>query len=198
MPPQILIVDDHPLYLAGLQVALSPAFRLQPAESLGDALAVLGRAPGIDLVLVDLHLRDASGTEGLRVLGQSHPNLPRVAMSGLDDTGLPQLCRQAGASGFLPKAMGACAMRQALECVLAGEVWFPCDAATTPAGRLSPRENEVLARLATGQTNKEIARALDITERTVKAHVRAIFDALGARTRTEAVRLALACQWLTL
>lgn len=195
----LLIVDDHPLYLAGLRVTLRHRFRVLSAASLQEALASLTANPEVDLILVDLHLPDASGVDAVLALGQRFPQVARVAMSGLATAGLPESSRQAGASGFIHKSLDADALADALDGILAGSVYFPAAQAQAPGPHLlSPREQEVLRMVATGQTNKEIARALAITERTVKAHVRAAFDALGAHTRTEAVRLAQACGLLTL
>jgi len=195
MPPattataRLLIIDDHPLFVAGLRAALQDSFTLHEAPSLAAALLVLQAQPDIDIALIDLRLPDTRHLEALHELGQRFAQVARVAMSGQDDPALPALTRAAGASGFVHKSRDAHALADSLRRVLDGGTAFE-DTAAQAARDLSPRELEVLAMLVRGQSNKEIARLLGITERTVKAHVHAAFESLGARNRTEAARLA--------
>ncbi len=196
---KILIVDDHPLYREGMLSAMRA--RLTDVEVNGegsaeDGLAHLERNPDIDAVLIDLRLPGMDGFSALALYAQRFPTVSRVVVSG-DDA--PQLMRRAfdaGASGFIPKSMSVAEVAAAIERVLAGEMFVPpaqhapAPAGGAPALALTLRQLEALRLLGAGHTNKEIARALDITERTAKAHVAAIFDALGAENRTQAVLAA--------
>ena len=100
---------------------------------------------------------------------------------------------QSGASGFIPKSFTADEMIAAIQKVLAGEVFVPQSASLSPSEQpngLTLRQLEVISMLGRGFSNKEIARALDVAERTVKAHVSAVFEALNVRNRTQAVLVA--------
>lgn len=195
MPPaatttaRLLIIDDHPLFVAGLRAVLQDSFALYEAPTLAAALRLLQVQPDMDIALIDLRLPDTRHLEALHELGRRFPQVSRVVMSGQDDPALPALTRAAGASGFVHKSRDAQVLADSLRRVLAGGTAFDAPAGE-PANDLSPRELEVLAMLVRGQSNKEIARLLGITERTVKAHVHAAFESLGARNRTEAARLA--------
>ena len=115
---------------------------------------------------------------------------PRLLVSGADEAALVRRAFAAGASCFLPKSMSVAEVSAAIRQVLAGGVYVPGASTVPPAGpgaQLSLRQLEVLRLLGEGYTNKQIARSLDITERTAKAHVAAIFEALAVDNRTQAV-----------
>jgi DNA-binding NarL/FixJ family response regulator len=194
----VLIVDDHPLYREGLASALRTC--MDSAEILGagsaeEGLAMLEQTPDMDLVLVDLRLPGMDGFEALRAYGQRFPLVPRVLVSGVDEAQYVKRAFELGASGFIPKSLPLGAVADAIRLVLSGGVFVPNGDALRPppAGGAPPDRNltlrqiEVLQLLGDGYTNKEIARTLAITERTAKAHVAAIFEALGADNRTQAV-----------
>lgn len=193
---KILIVDDHPLYREGMVSTLRaqlPEFDVSEAESAERGLELLAANPEIDLVLIDLRLPGMDGLTALRTFAERHPEVPRIAISGDEDQDLVRRSFDAGASGFIPKSMSVREVVAAIRVVLAGGVFVPQSAAL-PAARaqnggpaLTLRQLEALRLLAEGYTNKEIANALEITERTAKAHVAAIFEALGADNRTQAV-----------
>lgn len=215
---KILIVDDHPLYREGVIGALTR--RLSNTEVIGapsvpEGLAVLDRHEDIDLVLIDIHLPETGGFEALPLYGRHHPSVARVLISGqvLDEPTLERAMR-AGASGFIPKSLSVAAMVDAIVKVLGGGIFVPPlgeDAAgeprSDPAGTrpfqvegssdaeetahsISVRQLEVLTLLGEGRSNKEIARTLDIAERTVKAHATRVYEVLGAANRTQAVLAA--------
>lgn len=197
--PRILIVDDHPLYREGLISALRsqmPGVEAMGADSAEDGLVLLETTPDADLVLIDLRLPGMDGFTALTAYGARFPLVPRMLISGDDD---PRYVRRAfdlGASGFMPKSLSVQAVSEAIAVVLNGGVFAPPASQPGPAaaaagpGSLTLRQIEALHLLGAGYTNREIARALDITERTAKAHVSAIFDALGADNRTQAVLAA--------
>ena len=190
---RILIVDDHPLYREGMMSALRA--ELADAQVLGagtaeEGLEVLATDADVDLVLIDLRLPGMDGLSALATYAARFPAVARILVSGAEEPALVRRAFAAGASGFLPKSMSVAEVSAAIRRVLAGEVFVPGESplpAARAAGQLSLRQLEVLRLLGEGYTNKQIARALEITERTAKAHVAAIFEALGVENRTQAV-----------
>lgn len=198
-----LIVDDHPLYREGLISALHSRLgdlRIDSADTAEDGLKILEQNPSIELVLIDLRLPGMDGFSALALYGERFPAVARVVVSGDDDPSLAQRALAAGASGFIPKSMSIDEVAAAIRQVLQGELFLPPatgnPAPATDANSLTLRQLEVLRLLGEGYTNKEIARTLDITERTAKAHVAAIFAALNADNRTQAVIAAQRAGWI--
>lgn len=202
--PTLLIADDHPLFRAALRQAAIEAVAeadIREAGSLDAVLATLDADPGVDLVLLDLHMPGNHGLAGLAAIRAQHPAVAVVVVSANDD---PRVVRRAldhGAAGYLPKSAGLDELRDAIRAVLACEQWLPttlrgavartqsdsgdADLAARLAS-LSPQQFRVLTLVAQGLLNKQIADRLDVQERTVKAHLSAIFERLGVRNRTQA------------
>lgn len=191
MKPLLLVVDDHPLFRAGVHRALSELFSVMEADSLRAALVLLASHPQVSLVLLDLRLPDTQGLTGLETLAAHHGDIPRVVISGDDDPTLASRVRAAGASGFIHKSADMRALCASLTQVLEGHMVFEAATEKPRGDALSMRELEVLTLVSRGLQNREIAMQLNISERTVKAHLKAAFDALGARTRTEAAYVAV-------
>lgn len=198
---RILIVDDHPLYLEGMMGALRTRLDEVEVRGVGSAeacLEVLAGDPDIDLVLLDLRLPGMDGFMALSTLAARFPTVSCMVISGEEDPRLVRRAFDAGASGFLPKSLSIVEASDAIRRVLAGHVYVPelaaLPAARGPQGRsvdgLTLRQLEALRLLGEGRSNKEIARMLQITERTARAHVAAILDVLGAENRTQAVLAA--------
>ncbi|PIQ37665.1 MAG: DNA-binding response regulator [Lysobacterales bacterium CG17_big_fil_post_rev_8_21_14_2_50_64_11] len=200
----ILIADDHPLFRAALRQAVAGTLvdaRVTEAGNLAEALAVLASRPETDLVLLDLHMPGNHGLAGLAAVRAQYPTVGVVVVSANDD---PQVIRRAldhGALGFIPKSAGLETLRDAIACVLSGQPWLPSalrevvtrtrsqQRDTELAARLSrltAQQFRVLALVADGLLNKQIADRLAIQERTVKAHLSVIFEKLGVRNRTQA------------
>lgn len=202
---KILVIDDHAILREGLSLLLA---RIEPGVQVDGAPSVAAAAAacaGQDyrLVLLDLGLAATQGLDTLRSCREALPDTPIVVLSG-DDT--PDLIRQAiehGAAGFIPKSHDSAQMVAALRLVLAGGVFLPPQAIASRRaggdaplgipgayGRLSERQRQVAKLLLAGQSNKGIARRLDVSEGTVKAHLSSIFRIIGARNRVEAVLIA--------
>ena len=202
--PVLLIADDHPLFRAALRQAAADAVadtQIREADRLDGVLAALDAEPGIDLVLLDLHMPGNHGLAGLAAIRAQHPGVAVVVVSANHD---PRVVRRAldhGAAGYLPKSAGLEELRDAIRAVLACEQWLPAmlraavartqssSADADLAARLaslSPQQFRVLTLVAQGLLNKQIADRLDVQERTVKAHLSAIFERLGVRNRTQA------------
>lgn len=166
------------------------------AGSPAEARARIAEHPDIELCLLDLALRNETG---LGVIGQVKEAAPRIAVvvvSGVDEVAIIRQCIDAGAMSFIPKSAAPETLTQALRHVLAGEVFLPEQVATALDARLpntphlTARQLQVLQALSRGLPTKLIARELSLSENTVKEHIGAVLEALGARNRTEAVIIA--------
>jgi DNA-binding NarL/FixJ family response regulator len=202
--PSILIADDHPLFRAALRAAALAAIAdAQVGESadLAGALAQLERDPDIDLVLLDLHMSDSRGLAGLIALRTQFPGVAVLVVSAHDDPAVVRRALDHGAAGFIPKSAAPEEIAAAIQNVLACGHWLPPRLSQAVAAtRSDPDETQLAARLASltgqqfrvlglvaeGRLNKQIADALGIQERTVKAHLSAIFEKLAVRNRTQA------------
>jgi two-component system, NarL family, nitrate/nitrite response regulator NarL len=193
---KIRIVDDHPLFRAGFHAVLEQGALdagILSVSSVQEAMQILQRDPEVGLVLLDLHLRGEDGFNALKQIGEKYPTTACIMISGDEQDGIASRAVAAGASGFIPKSFTADEMVAAIKQVLEGEVFMPAKdqaATTSDGGSLTLRQLEVIQMLGRGCSNKEIARALDVAERTVKAHVSAVFEALNVRNRTQAVLAA--------
>ena len=193
---KILIVDDHPLFRAGFHAVLEQSTLeagVLSVSSVTEALQTLQRDADIGLVLLDIHLRGDDGFNALKVIGERFPTTACIMISGDEQQGVASRAVAAGASGFIPKSFTADEMIAAIRKVLAGDVFVPAtadlSAAPEPtASRCGSSKSSACS--GRGFSNKEIARALDVAERTVKAHVSAVFEALNVRNRTQAVLVA--------
>jgi len=198
---RILLADDHPLFAEALQTLIEraiPASTLTVVGDLDGTQRALDAPPRFDLAILDLHMPGSDGLAGIESILRGFPETPLMVISG---SATPQEVARAielGAKGFLPKTLTAGILTAALQLVAAGGTYVPADYVmpASPGGRpggetpLTPREIEVLARLAAGGSNKEIGRALGLQEITVKLHVRNIFRKLGVRNRVEAANAA--------
>ena len=203
----LLLVDDHALFREGLKFllrGLDAELVVDEAESCAAATARQGEF-SYDLILLDLNLPGVGGLEALAAIRAAFPQTPVVVLSGEDDPRTIRATIEQGAMGFVPKSSTPEILIQALKLILAHGVYLPVSAldGETPlvphAARessdavlasLSARQLEVLRCVIQGQPNKLIARNLALSESTVKAHLSAVFRALGAHNRTEAVYAA--------
>src|ERR1700685_133363 len=204
---EVLIVDDHPLFRAALKGAVAATctncefFEADCVAALFDSLE---QHPHPDLLLLDLNLPGAYGFCALAHLRGSHPELPVIVVSAMDD---PRTVRQVlafGAQGFVSKSADAGTIGRNVSSVLRGEYVSPAGlganaepeadvAALDLAQRmaqLTAQQFRVFGMLCSGLINKQIAHELQITEATVKAHMTAILRKLGAAHRTQAGPLA--------
>lgn len=195
---QILIVDDHFLLRIGLANSLSLESDIAcVAEAKTGAEAIeLYRKHAPDIVLMDLRLPDMNGIDATAKLRSEFPNATVIMVSTFD--GEEDIFRslQAGARSYVPKDISRDELLQTIRNVYHGKHSLPASIAGRLAQRmqrreLTEREHEVLRLVVEGQTNKQIAVALQITEVTVKLHVSSILTKLGAQDRTQASTLAI-------
>ena len=208
----ILLIDDHPLLRGGMRYLLrSLDADLEMDEAANGAQALeLVAARSYDLVLLDLRMPGLNGMDALAALRAAAPGTPLVVLSAEDDPAVVLAAIEGGAMGFIPKSSDPEVLIQALRLVLAQGVYLPpavlqapqpsqarAPSSSTPGSPgeamlpgLTPRQMDVLRCVIKGKQNKAIARELDVSEGTVKAHLSAVFLALGAHNRTEAVYAA--------
>ncbi|HKA39384.1 MAG TPA: response regulator transcription factor [Burkholderiales bacterium] len=204
----ILLIDDHALFREGLKFLLRSLDAALEVDEASDCAEALQRtaARSYDLVLLDLKMPGVAGLDALAALRDTIPAAPLVVLSGEDNSGVVRAAIERGAMGFIPKSSTPEVLIQALRLVLARGVYLPptvLDAARTPAPAesratacdtalpgLTPRQMAVLRCVIQGKSNKIIARELDVSEGTVKAHLSSVLRALDARNRTEAVYAA--------
>ncbi|HEV2236481.1 MAG TPA: response regulator transcription factor [Ktedonobacterales bacterium] len=198
----ILVADDHPIVCDGLTAVLStqPDFAVVGAAYNGAQAVERTAELRPDILLLDLAMPDLSGVEVLRQLAERGVATHAIVFTAYDSDERIVSAVRAGARGYLLKGTPREELFRAIRVVHAGGSLLEPLVATKllrqvsqPAplgGALTPRERDVLDLLAQGNPNKTIARALGISERTVKFHVTAIMHKLGAENRTEAVTLA--------
>ena len=191
---QALLVDDHPLFRDGFVAAVRqkiPHVNFTCAGTAAEARSMaVSLAP--DLVLADWRLPDGDGLSLLAGFGVLCAASARVLLSGADDPRLPQKARAAGLIGYIPKTLEPAMLIHAMSRILAGEPFFPDNALIRATSVLTARQQDIVTLVARGLSNKEIGRALNITERTVKDHISLIFGRLGAVNRADAIARASA------
>lgn len=197
---KILIADDHALFRDGLRQLLdgiSPQLLVLESRDFDETEAALGSDFEIELLLLDLCMPGMHGPGSLRRLIKAAPSVPMIVISASEDPELIRETLQVGAMGFVPKSESSRVMRHAIELVLGGGVYVPPTLLQISRGPrsgsdlgLTPRQKDVLRLVLEGQSNKEIARALDLSVATVKAHVSAAFRSLEVTSRAQATAKA--------
>lgn len=191
--PYVLIVEDHPLVADSLVAcvqACASELKVEAAESLQAALRVLALRPSPLLVITDLTLTDARGTEAVRRLREAAPQSSLLVFTALDDPQLRHEAMELGAIGYLIKSTSTQMLRDEI-CAVISSRPFRRQAATRRTSKLvrllTPKQLVVLEELVAGRSNKEIAARLSISDETVGSHMKEILGRLGVRNRTEAV-----------
>lgn len=197
---RILLVDDHPVVRLGLRALFDQEDDLTVVGEAGTAEEAVAAARELrpDLVLMDLQLgRAGSGADATQAIRSGPAAPPVLILTNYDTDGDIIRSIEAGASGYLLKGAPPDELLLAVRSAAAGESALAPPIASrllerlrTPQTSLSPREIEVLERVAAGRSNGEIARELVITEQTVKSHLVHIYTKLGVSSRTAAVSLA--------
>jgi len=196
---QLLIVDDHAVVREGLAAMLRHAKSVTSvlqAECGETGLAIARTHPDLALIMLDLTMPGMAGTQAVHAFGSARPDIPIIVLSASENPAHAQAALDAGALGYVPKSASPKTILLALDLVLAGEMYLPplllgASRPTLPTN-LTGRQADVLAMLAKGQSNKDIAKALKLSDKTVKAHVTAIFKVLNVSNRTQAAHVARA------
>jgi two-component system, NarL family, nitrate/nitrite response regulator NarL len=201
---KFLIVDDHAVLRKGLTALLQQEGLDNVVLEAGDGAEGLGVAqlhPDLDAVFLDLEMPGMGGMSAIEAFGKQHPDLPVIVLSSSEGPLDVRRALAAGALGYVPKSTSSKTLLAALRLVLQGNVYVPplvlneapaAGARSEPAAapeaavRLTERQIHVLRLIERGLSNKEIGLALDLSEKTVKVHVTAIFKALNVVNRTQA------------
>ena len=193
----ILIADDHPICVQALTIAaraLPKHIDVETAAGISEIREALV-AKKFDVILLDLSLNDSDGLDTLMTVRNLAPSIPIGVVSGNDKDNVMRQALALGARGFIPKTASLSEMTAALGVLLDGGAWFPKDLygptaeeqIGSPLTKLTRAQLRVLEETAKGQTNLEVARALGITEPTVKTHMSAVFRTLGVSSRSQAI-----------
>ena len=198
---RVLVVEDHPLYRDALVGALQgPAAEMVcvAVGSAGQARLQLEHGGTFALLLADYRLPDGDGVSLLLEARRIAPAMAGVLLSGAQDARLAARARHLGFAGYVSKALEPLQLVAAVRAVLQGRVCFPEPPPHLGVPALTERQAEVLELVCQGQSNKEIGRALGVSERTVKDHLSIIFARLAVGGRTEAVARASALRLISL
>lgn len=207
MTIRVMVVDDHTLFRRGLVALLAADGRFEVVAEAGDAGAAQRLAPAArpDVILLDNHLPGVRGVDALPGLRDAAPQARVLMLTVSEDEADLAAALRGGARGYLLKTVDSDVLGTAIERTARGESTVSpemtaklvdafqaaapapaAEAAREPLDGLSPREQEILALIARGASNKEIARALVIAEATVKIHVQHILRKLGLGSRVQA------------
>lgn len=211
-PLRILLVEDDELFRLGLSMKLQqqPDLQVVAEAEDGETGLELAKQYPIDIVLLDIGLPGIGGVEACRIIKQHYPNLPVLVLTSRSEKALIARLVAANAQGYCLKGIDANALILAIRSVAAGASWWDrlataeiraafsdnsLEKNTTTSKEeenpLTKREQEILALIADGKSNQEIAEILYITPGTVRVHVHAILQKLEVRDRTQAAIVAI-------
>lgn len=192
--PTLLLADDHPLLLSGLESLLAPEFEVVGTVTDGEALVEAAVRLRPDLVIADISMHGVDGIEAARRLREAVPGVRILILSVHAEASWVREAFDAGAWGYLTKASAAEELRCAIREVLGGRFYVSPRVARAAVGhdpeepppeRLTPRELDICRLVGRGLGNREIARRLGIAVTTVRSHLRSVYDKLALASRVE-------------
>lgn len=189
---RLLLIDDHSLVREALIFfirAAAPDIEIVGASSVSEAIAAHG-AQTFHLLLLDYQLPELSGLAAIGAVQSAFPDTPLIILSGAITLEQTQEALDNGVTAVLSKDIEGRQLWSAIEAQL-GQHLLEARSMAPAGAPLSPRETQVAKLLASGQQNKEIARALGIADITTRLHMRQVFRKIGARNRADAVRILL-------
>ena len=201
---RVMLVDDQGIVREGLSSLLNMKPDLEVVGEAENGQVAIDRALVLqpDIILMDMRMPVMDGVAATQALRQQAPQINVLVLTTFDDEDYVSQAMRCGAKGYLLKDTPSDELAEAIRAVHKGYTHFgpglfekmtmapPAVASPPELEELTPREKEVLALIAVGQSNREIAKALFISERTVKNHVNSILKRLNLRDRTQAAILA--------
>ncbi|MBB1278035.1 MULTISPECIES: response regulator transcription factor [Pseudoalteromonas] len=197
-----IIADDHPLFRSALRQAAAtsvPEEYIKETSDIEGLFTLLSAHPEIELVFLDLTIPGANGLQALSQLRNQYPDILIIMVSANETPSIIKQAMTLGASGYIPKSSSLDIISQAIAHVLNGDNWLPPDIDlndvqvndeqsefSSNLEKLTPQQYRVLAMIAEGLLNKQIAFEMSIQETTIKQHVSAILRKLNVYNRTQA------------
>jgi len=201
---KILLVDDHEMFRDGICMLLNreyPDLEILQASDLPQALQHLKNHSDLSMILLDLHLQDSSPHENIKGIKSRYPKIPMTIISGEERPEFIRNILEYDVNAYIPKTVGNHEFIKAIKQVLSGESYLPPSIATeierskkegNPSiYELTGRQKQVLALMAQGISNQQIADKLNISNNTITVHVKNILKTMNAANRTEAGFLAM-------
>lgn len=207
---KILLIDDHALFRSGIETmltSLEPQIEIISFSDCKLAIQSVQEPDAINLILLDYNIPGSETKSNINNVRDNFESAKIVIVSGEDDPGKIVTAIDLGVSGFIPKSSEPQVLIAALKLILAGGVYLPSEVlryqgsqskdaesvkekAINPIDNLTERQLEVLMHVIDGKNNKTIAREINLSLGTIKAHLSAAYSVLGVSNRTEAVVLA--------
>lgn len=192
------MIDGHPLVRLGVREALAPDFMVHEVPTREEGVELVRDIGSFDVAIVDMRRHTSGDCEGLgggeaiRALRRAENGLGIVAHGDRADRYLANMALQAGATAFVCRTSGTEQLRRGAQAALAQESFIdPAVPARGSRGKITRRQRQILQLLADGESTAVAARALDLSEETIKTHTKYALARLGARNRTHAVAIAL-------
>jgi len=204
---RVLLVDDHALVRAGIRALLERVAPVEVVGESGDGHEALGLIEKLrpDVVLLDLTIPGLSGFEVLKITSEKFPKVRTIVLTVHDEEEYAFQALRGGAAGYLPKSAASSELRLAIEHVMGGKKYLSptveqkatfelgkdTPEGPVPLSELTPRQREVLTLIAEGHSTKDIARALNISGKTVETHRAQLMDRLNIHDIASLVRYAI-------
>jgi DNA-binding NarL/FixJ family response regulator len=200
--PRVLLADDHRMVAEGLKGLLTEEFELVGIVEDGRAMVAAARKLRPDVIVADISMPLLNGIDALTPLKQDNPDVRVVFLTMHRDAAYARRALEAGASGFVLKHSAPAELMLTVRAALQGRTFITPDLAAEvfrtakennadPLAALTPRQREILQRVAEGKSAKEIAAALGLSARTVEFHKYTLMEALGVENSAELIRFAI-------
>jgi len=201
---KILLIDDHEMFRDGISMLLTREYsdiEILQAQDLPEAVRHLKNHTELNMILLDLHLQDSSPHENIKCIKNRHPKTPITIISGEERPEFVRNILEYDVKAYIPKTIGNNEFINAIKQVLNGENFLPPsiaaeikrsqDEGNPSIYQLTERQKQVLALMAQGVSNQQIADKLNISGNTITVHVKNILKVLNAANRTEAGFIAM-------